>query len=158
MLTKLYPVLNLLTIEEEDRDAQLYYLTQSISGGLPSQDSSRRDPSSVLDSFSHSLRKREKDLSRHDYAYLLAVAYLSRNLASSSRGLEAMKNRLAGLNDEIVYDITQVGVKILADGSTADAIINCVLDVCLDSTKGLLAQDENTQKNWRSMIKVPFGI
>jgi hypothetical protein len=116
----------------------------------------------VLDSFSYSLRKRDKVLSRHDYAYLLAVAYLSRNLASSSQrcqcGLEAMKNRLAGLNDEIVYDITQVGVKILADGSTADAIINCVLDVCLDSTKGLLAQDENTQKNWRSMIKVPFGI
>jgi len=162
VLTKLYPVLNLLTIEEEDRDAQLYYLTQSIRGGLPSQDSSRRDTSIVLDSFSYSLRKRDKVLSRHDYAYLLAVAYLSRNLASSSQrcecGLEATKNRLAGLNDEIVYDITQVGVKILADGSTADAIINCVLDVCLDSTKGLLAQDENTQKNWRSMIKVPFGI
>jgi hypothetical protein len=131
VLTKLHPVLNLLTIEEEDRAAQLFYLTQSISGGLPSQDSSRRDAGNVLDSFSHSLRKRDKDLSRHDYAYLLILAYLSRNLASSSQrcecGLEAMKNRLAGLSDEIVYDITQIAVKILADGSTVDSIIICVL-------------------------------
>jgi hypothetical protein len=162
VLTKLHPVLNLLTIEEEDRAAQVFYLTQSISGGLPSQDSSRRDAGNVLDSFSHSLRKRDKDLSRHDYAYLLALAYLSRNLASSSQrcecGLEAMKNRLAGLSDEIVYDITQIAVKILANGSTVDSIIICVLDVCLDSTKCLLAQDDNTKKNWRSMMEVPFGL
>lgn len=158
VLTKLHPVLNLLTIEEEDRDALLYYLTQSIR----SQDSSRRDPSGVIDSFSHTLRKRDKDLSRHDYAYLLAVAYLGRNLASSSQrcecGLVAMKNRLARLNDEIVYDITQVAVKILADGSTSNAIIFCVLDVCLDSTKGLVAQDDNTQKNWLSLMEMQFGI
>lgn len=162
VLTKLHPALHLLTIDEEDRDAQLYYLTQSISGGLPRQDSSRRDPSGVLDSFSHSLRKRDKDLSRHDYAYLLAIAYLSRNLASSSQRcecvLEAMKNRLARLNDEIVYDIAQVAVKILADGSTSNAIIICVLDVCLDSKKGLVAQDDNTQKNWRLLMEMQFGL
>jgi hypothetical protein len=153
VLARLHPILHLLTIEEEDRDAQLFYLTQSISGGLPSLDSSHRDPSSVLDSFSSSLKKRDKDLLRHDHAYLLAVAVLSRNLSSSSQrcdcGLEAMKNRLTGLSDAVFYDITQVSTKILASGISAHALIVCVFDTCTDSKKGLLAQDDDTQKDWQ---------
>ena len=153
VLARLHPILHLLTIEEEDRDAQLFYLTQSISGGLPSLDSSHRDPSSVLDSFSSSLKKRDKDLLRHDHAYLLAVTVLSRNLSSSSQrcdcGLEAMKNRLTGLSDAVFYDITQVSTKILASGISAHALIVCVFDSCTDSKKGLLAQDDDTQKDWQ---------
>ena len=151
VLTRLNPILNLLTIEDEERDAQLFYLTRSISGGLSCLDSSRRVLSSVLDSFSFSLKKREKNLLRNDYAYLLAVAVLSRNLVSCSQrcecGVGAMKNRLTGLSDAIFYDIIQVSLKILANG-TRDLIL-CVFDTCMDSKKGLLVQDDNTQTVWR---------
>ncbi|KAL3807542.1 hypothetical protein ACHAXA_002581 [Cyclostephanos tholiformis] len=151
VLTRLNPILNLLTIEEEERESQLFYLSRSVSSGVWGLDSSRRDPSSNLDSFSSSLKKREKNLSRNDYAYLLAVAVLSRNLVSCSRrcecGLEAMRNRLTGLSDAIFYDIIQVSLKILASG-TRDPIM-CVFDTCMDSNKGLLVQDGDTQNVWR---------
>ena len=58
-----------------------------------------------------------------------------------------MKNRLTGLSDAIFYDIIQVSLKILANG-TRDLIL-CVFDTCMDSKKGLLVQDDNTQTVWR---------
>jgi len=142
VLTKLHPILHVLTIEEEDKQSLVFSLTQSISGGLPSLDSSRRDPSSVLDSFSTSLKKRDKELTRNDYVYLLAIAVLSRNLASSSQrcdcGLQAMKNRLSGVSTIVFYDITQAAEKFLrSGGGTKDSLISCVFDICMGSPKGL---------------------
>ena len=58
-----------------------------------------------------------------------------------------MKNRLTGLSDAIFYDIVQVSLKILADG-TSD-LISRVYDTCMDSKKGLLVQDDDTQIVWR---------
>ena len=86
--------------------------------------------------------------------YLLAVAILSRNLASSSQrcecGLEAMKNRLHGVSDSVFYDIAQVSEKFLRSGDgTKTVLVTCVLDVCSDNNCGLLAQDIDTQNKWR---------
>jgi len=154
VLMKLHPILHVLTIEDEDRKALFFALSQSVSGGLPSLGSSRRDPSSVLDSFSSSLKKRDKELLRNDYVYLLAVAVLSRNLASSSQrcecGLEAMKNRLSGVNDSVFYDITQVSENFLRSGSgTKDSLVTCLFEVCMESRKGLIEQEIETKRDWK---------
>ena len=154
VLTKLHPILNVLTIEDEDKEALHVYLSHSISGGLPSFDSSKRDPSSVLDSFSTVLKKTDKELLRNDYVYLLVIAVLARNLASSSLrcecGLEAMKNRLRGVSDTVFFDISQVSKKILVNESgTKDSLITCVLGVCLDSESELSKQDSDTQNDFQ---------
>jgi hypothetical protein len=153
VLTKLHPILHVFTIEEEDTNTLQFYLAQSISGALPSLDSSRRDPSSVLDSYSSALKKTNKVLLRDDFLYLLAIAVLSRNLASSSQrcdcGLLAMKTRLTGVSDEAFYDIIQVSEKILLIGAgTKTQLITCLMDVCMDCKKWLMVQDENTRKKW----------
>ncbi len=153
VLTKLHPILHVFTIEEEDTNALQFYLAQSISGALPSLDSSRRDPSSVLDSYSSALKKKDKVLLRNDFLYLLAIAVLSRNLASSSQrcdcGLLAMRNRLTGVSDETFYDIIQVSMKMLLIGAgTKTQLITCLLDICMDKQQGLMVQDENTRRNW----------
>ncbi|KAL7541958.1 hypothetical protein ACHAXR_011386 [Thalassiosira sp. AJA248-18] len=154
MLTKLHPILNLMTIEDEDRDVLLFSLTQSLRGGLPSLDSSCRDPSSVLDSFSFSLKKKDKELCRNDYVYLLAISVLSRNLASSSQrcdcGLQAIKYRLSGVSDAVFYDVVMTAAKFLRSGSgTKDCLISCVMDICLDGKNGLFEQDNDSQKDWQ---------
>lgn len=153
VLTKLHPILHVLSIDGEDINALRFYLIRSISGALPSLDSSRRDPSSILDSYSCALKKKDKHLSRNDYVYLLAIAVLSRNLASSSQrcdcGLMAMKNRLTGVSDATFFDIIQVSKKILLIGAgTKELLINCVLDICMDHSQGLMVQDDNTRSNW----------
>ena len=152
-MAKLHTILHVLSIDGEDMKALQFSLAQSISGALPSLDSSRRDPSSVLDSFSSALKKKDKVLLRNDYVYLLAVAVLSRNLASSSQrcecGLVAMKNRLTGVSDAAFYDIAVVAEKILLIGAgTKEIVINCLLDICMDSNQGLIAHDETTQNDW----------
>ena len=159
VLTKLHPILNALTIEEEEEDRGSLHLSlsQSISGGLPSMDSSRRDPSSVLDSFSSALKKKDKELSRYDYVYLLAIAVLSRNFASSSQrcecGLEAMKNRLTAVSDSAFYDIACISRKLLRDENvvdgTKDSLITIVLDQCMHINNGLKAQGIDTQNEWQ---------
>ena len=155
VLTKLLPILNVLTVEEEDSSALHSSLSQSISGGLPSSDSSRRDPSSLLDLFSSALKEiNNKELLRNDYMYLLAVAILSRNLVSSSQrcecGLAAMKQRLSKVSDSVFYDIAQVSEKILRSGDcTKTVLVTCVLDLCTDNNCGLLAQDIDTQNKWQ---------
>jgi len=154
VLTKLHPILNVLTIEDEDKDTLHVYLSHSISGGLPNVDSSHRDPSSVLDSFSTLLKKTDKELLRNDFVYLLAVAVLARNLASSSQrcecGLKAMKNRLRGVSDTVFFDIFQVSKKILVNESgTKDNLITCVLDVCLDNESEISKQDSDTQNDFQ---------
>jgi len=140
LLTKLQPILHVLTIEEEENESLIFSLTQSISGGLPSLDSSRRDPSSILDSFAFSLKKKDKELSRNDYVYLLAVAVLSRNLASSSQrcecGLQAMKNRLSGVGSAVFNDIAEVSKNFLRGGlGTKDSLVTCVIDACMNNSK-----------------------
>lgn len=154
LLTKLHPIVNLLTIEDEERSALLFSLTESISGGLPSSDSSQRDPSSVLDSFAVSLKKRDKELGRQDYVYLLAVGTLSRNFASSSQrcecGLEAMKNRLSGVSNSVFYDIAQVSQQFLSSGiGTKDSLIMSVMDLCMNSERVLSEQDDAVKENWQ---------
>lgn len=153
VLTKLHPILHVLSIDGEDIKALQFSLAQSISGALPSLDSSRRDPSSVLDSYSSALKKKDKVLLRNDYVYLMAIAVLSRNLASSSQrcecGLVAMKNRLTGVSDAAFYDIVLVAEKILLVGAgTRELLITCLMDICMDSKQGLIAQDETTRNDW----------
>lgn len=152
VLMKLNPILHVLTIDNEKRDDLFFALSQSISGGLPSIDSSHRDPSNVLDSFSSSLKKRDKELMRNDYVYLLAVAVLSQNLAFSSHrcecSLEAMKNRLSGVNDSVFNDITRVSEDFLrnGNGTTAD-LITCVFVVCTESRSGTIKEKWNVDEN-----------
>jgi len=152
ILTKLHPILNLLTIKE-DRESMHSSLMQSVSGGLPSLDASRRDPSSVLDAFAAALKKRDRELSREDYIYLLAITVLSRNLASSSQrcecGLEAMKKRLAGISSAVIYDVFQVSKLLLESAAgTKENLIRATLDTCLNSSSYLFLQDVDEQNKW----------
>ena len=116
-------------------------------------DSSRRDPSSVLDSFSSALKKKDKELLRYDYIYLLAIAILSRNFASRSQrcecGLDAMKNRLTAVNDSTFYDIACVAQRLLAVDGTKESLITIVLGQCMNVSNGLNAQAIDTQNEWR---------
>ncbi|EED95749.1 predicted protein [Thalassiosira pseudonana CCMP1335] len=153
-LAKLHPILHVLTMEEEEREATYLTLFQSISGGLPSLDSSQRDPGIVLDSFADALKKKDKELQRNDYVYLLAIAVLSRNLASSSQrcecGLQAMKQRLTGVRSSVFYDITQVSRQFLCDKiGSKDRLVSCVLGFCLNETNSLSAQEESVQTIWQ---------
>ncbi|KAL7551417.1 hypothetical protein ACHAWF_017654 [Thalassiosira exigua] len=154
VLNKLHPILHLLTIEEEDTNSFCFSFTESISGGLPSRDSSRRDPSSLLDSMSLSLKSRDKELLRNDYVYLLVVSTLSRNLASSSQrcecGLQAMKQRLSRMSDAIIYDIFQVAEKFLrSDDGMKDSLVTCAMEICMNERNGLIWQDASTQEAWK---------
>lgn len=152
VLTKLHPILKLLTIKA-DRKSLHSSLMQSVSGGLPSVDASRRDPSSVLDAFAVALKKRERELSREDYIYLLAIAVLSRNLASSSQrcecGLEAMKKRLSGISRVVFYDVFQVSKLLLESAAgTKESLIGATLDTCLNSSSSLFLQNVDVQNKW----------
>jgi len=60
-----------------------------------------------------------------------------------------MKNRLTGVSDAAFYDIAVVAEKILLIGAgTKEIVINCLLDICMDSNQGLIAHDETTQNDW----------
>ena len=151
ILLKLHPILNVLTIDEE-REETYSALFQSASGGLPSIDGSRRDRGDLLDSFSDALRKRDKELSRSDYIYLLAISALSRNLSSSLQrcecGVEAMKHRLLGIHESVFYDIHNVSSKVLSGNGSKESLINCVMDVCLNENEGLMRQPKCAQLEW----------
>jgi hypothetical protein len=154
VLSKLHPVLNVLTLDE-DRDATFSSLVCSVSGGLPSFDNTQRDHSSVLDSMSDVLKKRDRELSRNDYIYLLAVSVLSRNLSSSVQrcecGVEAMKHRLSGIQESILYDIIRVCEVFLGGDGSKDTLIHCVMDICLNEKEGLNLQPESVQLEWKSI-------
>ena len=151
ILSKLYPILNVLTIDE-DRDETYSALIQSVSGGLPSIDGSRRDCGDLLDSFSDALRKRDKELSRGDYIYLLAISVLSRNLSSGLQrcecGVEAMKHRLLGIRESVFYDIYKISGKFLFGNGSKESLINCVMDVCLNDDESLMKQPRHVQLEW----------
>ncbi len=150
---KLQPILNLLTIEDETRDSLQLSIVQSMKGGLPSMDSSSRDSSALLDIFATSLTKSNK-LTRKDYFYVLAVSFLSRNLASSFQrcecGLEAMKKRLFGVSSSSFFDIVLASKQLLCDDrGTKESMVGCVVDKCLDDSADLERQDEETQQLWQ---------
>ena len=151
-LAKLQPILNVLTPEEE-KEAIISSLLKAVSGGLPSKDNSRRDPGNVLDSFADVLRKRDRELSRYDYVYLLAVSVLSRNLSSSSQrcecGVEAMKHRLMGIRESVFYDIINVSQRFLRGSGSKEVLIDCVVGVCLNDGEELCRQDEQLQLEWK---------
>ncbi|KAL7514684.1 hypothetical protein ACHAXN_012586 [Cyclotella atomus] len=151
VLSKLHPILNNLTLEE-DASTTSSSLMQSVSGGLPSKDGSRRDHSDVLDSFSNVLKKRDRELSRCDYIYLLAISVLSRNLSSSSQrcecGVEAMKHRLLGIQESVLYDIIKVCEQFLRGEGSKHSLITCVTEQCLDEKSMLSMQDECVQSEW----------
>ncbi|KAL7483615.1 hypothetical protein ACHAW6_009253 [Cyclotella cf. meneghiniana] len=152
VLSKLQPVLNILTLHEE-RAATSRSLLQSMSGGMPSNDRCRRDPGIVLDSFSDALKKKDREFMRHDYVYLLAVAVLSRNLSANSQrcecGVQAMKHRLSGIQNFIFYDIVNVCKRFLHDGNgSKESLVDCVMDICLDDQAGLSTQSNFVQMKW----------
>ena len=150
---KLQPILNLLSIENENRDSLKSSIFQSMKGGLPSIDSSPRDSSDLLDAFAASLKKPNK-LARADYFYMLAVSFLSRNLASSFQrcecGLEAMKKRLIGVNASVLYDVVLSSKQLLNDtAGTKERMVDCIIDICLDNSTNLELQDSETQQLWQ---------
>ncbi|KAL3798382.1 hypothetical protein HJC23_005035 [Cyclotella cryptica] len=157
LLSKLYPVLNILSLDE-DRAVTSCSLFQSVSGGMPSIDGSRRDPGIVLDSFSDALKKKDRELMRRDYAYLLAVAVLSRNLSSSSQrcecGVQAMKHRLSGIQSTAFYDIVRVCERFLHDGKgSKESLVDYVMDICLNDEEGLSGQSEFVRTKWTSDVE-----
>lgn len=148
VLTKLRPILRLLTFEEERSDL-FHSLASSISGGI----ADRRDPSDVLDLFAMTLVKSASVLSRSDYFYLLAISILGRNLASSFRrcecGLRAMERRLSGMTDSTVYDVYEVAKRGLCGKSgSKDELVTSLLDVCLDPSTALSEQEKSVQVRW----------
>eukprot|EP00986_Skeletonema_menzelii_P003397 scaffold1040_cov149-Skeletonema_menzelii.AAC.10 len=150
---KLQPILNLLSIEDETRDSLQLSLGQSMKGGLPSMDSSSRDSSALLDVFAAALKKVNK-LTRTDYFYLLAISFLSRNLASSFQrcecGLEAMKKRLSGVTSATFFDVVHTSKQLLCDKKgTKESMIGCVVERCLDDSTDLQRQDKDTQQLWQ---------
>lgn len=154
---KLQPILNVLSIEEESRDSLQLSLIQSMKGGLPSMDSSSRDSSALLDTFAAALKKTNK-LARKDYFYMLAISFLSRNLASSFQrrecGLEAMKKRLSGVTSATFYDIVLTSKQLLCDKiGTKECIsgfvVGRVIDRCLDYSANFRMQDKETQQLWQ---------
>jgi hypothetical protein len=152
VLSRLHPILNVLTLDE-DRATTFSSLLVSVMGGLPSIDASRRDPGVILDAYSDALKKRDRELLRDDYIYLLAIAVLSRNLSLSSQrcecGVEAMKQRLSGLQSRTFYDIIKVSERFLHHGNgSSESLITVVMDICLVDEEGLLAQTESTQSDW----------
>jgi hypothetical protein len=152
VLEKLQPILNVLSVEGESTVSLQFSLAQSINGGLPSRDSSPRDSSARLDVFAATLKKTNK-LIRTDYFYMLAISYLSRNLASSLQrcecGLEAMKNRLAGVTSATFYDVVLTSKQLLCDNvCTKESLVGCVIDRCQDDSADLQRQDTETQQFW----------
>lgn len=149
---KLLPILNLLSIEDETRDSLQQSIIQSMKGGLPSMDSSSRDSGALLDIFATTLKKSTK-LTRKDYFYVLAVSFLSRNLASSFQrcecGLEAMKKRLFGVTSATFFDIVFTSKQLLCDDrGTKESMVRCVIDRCLDDSADLQRQDKETEHLW----------
>ena len=152
VLDRLRPILNVLTIEEEARESLQLSLVQSIKGALPSVDSTSRDSSALLDSFAAVL-KTAKKLVRGDYIYMLAISFLSRNLASSFQrcecGLEAMKKRLSGVPAATFYDIVLTSKQLLSDVvGTKEEMVTRVIDRCLDDSADLQMQDDETRHQW----------
>ncbi len=153
VLEKLQPILNVLSFEEESRVSLQFSLAQSMKGGLPSRDSSSRDSSTLLDAFAAALKKTNK-LIRTDYFYMLAISFLSRNLASSFQrcecGLEAMKKRLSGVTSATFYDVVVTSKQMLCDKvGTKESLVGCVIDRCLDDSADLVRQDTETQQFWQ---------
>ncbi|KAL7457943.1 hypothetical protein ACHAWC_009461 [Mediolabrus comicus] len=152
VLDRLQPILNVLTIEGEARESLQLSLVQSMKGVLPSVDSSSRDSSVLLDSFAAVL-KTAKKLVRGDYIYMLAISFLSRNLASSFQrcecGLEAMKKRLSGVPAAIFYDIVLTSKQLLSDEvGTKEEMVARVIDRCSDGSADLQLQEDQTQHRW----------
>jgi hypothetical protein len=152
VLDRLQPILNVLTIEGEARESLHLSLVQSMKGVLPSVDSSSRDSSVLLDSFAAVL-KTAKKLVRGDYIYMLAISFLSRNLASSFQrcecGLEAMKKRLSGVPAAIFYDIVLTSKQLLSEEvGTKEEMVACVIDRCSDRSADLQMQEDQTQHQW----------
>ncbi len=152
VLDRLHPILNVLTIEGEARESLQLSLVPSMKGVLPSVDSSSRDSSALLDAFAAVL-KTAKKLVRGDYVYMLAISFLSRNLASSFQrcecGLEAMKKRLSGVPAATFYDIVLTSKQLLSDEvGTKKEMVARVIDRCLDDSVDLQMQEDQTQHQW----------
>ena len=140
-LLKLKDTIHLLTIEEEESDIESTrkFLEYGLSGGLPSTDHSRRDLPEVLDAYATLLKKKtvtKESSLRKEYIYMIAIGYLSRNLASSLQrcecGVEAFKKRLSNLDATILRDVFTATKRFLEseEGSKSD-LINVVCELCL---------------------------
>jgi len=154
VLSRLHPILNLLTVDGESRPDLMLSLRTSVRGGLPGVDpAARRDPSGVLDAHALSLRRREKTPSRDDYHYLLSTAVLGRNLASSSRrcecGVGAMRSRLRDVPAGVVYDVFRVAESFLQGDGSRGSLVECALSVCCDQTLALESQGRDVRDEWQ---------
>ena len=154
VLSRLHPILNLLTVDGESRPDLVLSLLTSVRGGLPGVDSeARRDPSGVLDAHALSLRRREKAPSRDDYHYLLSVTVLGRNLASSSTrcecGVGAMRTRLRDVPAGVIYDVFRVAESFLNGNGSRGNLVECALSLCCDQTLALESQGPDVRDEWQ---------
>jgi len=176
LIQRLRGFLHLLTTEEESNNisgpaiARSLYL--SLSGGLPGKDGSKRDSADILDTFSMALKGDDCHLTalHGGYFYLLSVAYIARNLASSSQGCEcgvqASKRRMKGLRAEVLDHIVKTATRLLSsEAGRKDDLVQAVFDSCVHNKNLPASFNMNIwpSKNydsltWENMIKALQNI
>ena len=154
VLSRLRPILDLLTVDGESGADLVPSLRASVRGGLPGADpAARRDPGAVLDAHALSLRGRGRAPSRDGYHYVLSAAVLGRGLASSSRrcecGVGAMRGRLRDVPAGVVYDVFSVAGSFLRGDGSRGSLVECALSVCRDGARALEAQGQDVRDEWR---------
>jgi hypothetical protein len=131
-LRELRDMLHLFTLprELEDDNEMSALLRQSVSGGLPEQDGSTRDPPDVLDTVVSILVHGSTSRSFHGYILNYCISLLARNLATSlsGTGLEASKQRLLRLDVDTAALVCETTTKFLANGGTKDALVGATMN------------------------------
>ena len=145
ILTKLGGLLHLLTFPDELADASgkkmLRALECTIVGGLSIMDGSPPEAFEVLNAFANVLspgdgKSRHLDAKTGGYAYFLAIASLSRNLANCtyekrSNGMESTRRRMQQLSPDAATSIYAVAKRLLTTVSgTKEDLIIATLEVC----------------------------
>ena len=169
ILNKLKDLLNLLTTEEESENlilagsdnnnriesSTIYEaLNRSLSGGLPMKDGSSRDSAELLDTITFLVVKDKYSSSVYSggFFYFFAVGYLARNLASSSIkcecGLNAMKRRMKGMNNNLLDNVVTVSFLLMKDSDgSKDSLTKIVFDTCLTTSNN--SPSERMLDGWK---------
>jgi hypothetical protein len=167
MLTKINDVAYLLTTEAELDDKSgslLVYPLENCLSGLPWKDDSKRDSALFLDLLATMLKGTkgsQRKLDRNNFVYLYAVGNLARSLASSSRrcecGIEAMKNRMRGMDASITCDIVSCAQYLLKskDGISHDLVLG-LIDICFKNfhVTNILSAWDIDDTLWDKMVEM----
>jgi len=139
----------LLTTQTEldDMSSPLFLrsLKDSLSGGLPGVDGSKRDAGEFLDIVSSIIKRRNFTERNHPgvtfggFFYLFAVGHIARNLASISHKciseIEAMRLRMKGMKANVLYDIVFcASLLVQRQNCTAHDLSIVLLDGCVKRT------------------------